>query len=72
MVRMAGSALVNRFDVSMCPILSLDLVPDLGVAGDAQDVLGDLQRLVAAAALAFECGVRGKAFQRRIAAALSR
>jgi hypothetical protein len=68
---MAGCALVNGFDATMRSIFRLDLTPNIGVTGNAENVLGGLQWLVAAAALAFEFGMRRKTFQRRFLAALA-
>ncbi len=66
---MTGSALVNVFNLSMRAVFGLNLSANVGVTGNAEGILSGLQRLVAAAALAFELGVGSKAFQRRLLAA---
>ena len=50
--------MVDCFDLCMGSIFGLDLFANVGVTGDAKNILSSLQRLVAAAALIFECGVR--------------
>ncbi len=68
---MTGSALVNVFNLSMRAVFGLNLSANVSVAGNAEGILSGLQRLVAAAALAFELGVGSKAFQRRLLAAFT-